>query len=112
MTSNSELYDAIDERDRHISLLESDLTTLEEENDKQQDELISYRDEIANLQVLLKQTQVDNDTLVQERSQLQEQVQTQKSQLDSQKNVIIAASNEREDAKKIQRDCTGRARHR
>ena len=106
MASNRELYDAIDERDRHINLLESDLTTLEEENDKQQDELISYRDEIANLQVLLKETQVDNDTLVQERSQLQEQVHTQKSQLDSQKNIIAAASKEREDAKRIQRDCT------
>jgi len=106
MASNRELYNAIEERDRHISLIEQDLTTLEEENDKQQDELISYRDEIANLQVLLKQTQVDNDTLVQERSQLQEQVHTQKSQLDSQKNIIAAASKEREDAKRIQRDCT------
>jgi len=105
MASNRELYNAIEERDRHINLIEQDLTTLEEENDKQQDELIACQDEIANLQVLLKQTQVDNDSLVQERSQLQEQVQTQKSQLDSQKNIIAAASKEREDAKKIQQSC-------
>ena len=78
MASNRELYNAIEERDRHISLIEQDLTTLEEENDKQQDELISYRDELANLQVLLKQTQIDNDSLVQERSQIQEQVQIDK----------------------------------
>ena len=106
MASNRELYNAIDERDRHITLLEEDITNLEGDNSDLQDELISYRDEIANLQVLLKQTQVDNDTLAQESSQLRDQVHTQKSQLDSQKNIIAAASKEREDAKKIQRDCT------
>ena len=92
-----ELYDAIDERDRLVD-------ELEDENDKQQDELIVRRDEIAKLQALLKEVRLDNDSLLQERSELEEQANSYKSQLDAQKNIIAIAKSQSEQAKKIQRD--------
>ena len=98
------MYDALDERDRHIDQLEEEFTQLEKDADKQEDELIAYRDKIAELRVVVKELRVDNDTHQQERLRLEEQTNTYKSQLDTQRNTLATAAQTADDAKKFQRD--------
>ena len=95
-----DLYDALDERDRHIEGLEAELTAQEEDNDKHRDAVIQAQDRIAELQVLVKH----NNSLLEEIRQLEEQANAHKSQLDAQKNILSMTAKSSEEAKRLQKD--------
>ena len=99
-----ELYEALEERERNIDELEAVLTNLEGENDKQQDELDDKTQEVQELQSLIKQLRLDNGSLLEDKTLLADQVSSQKSQLDAQKNLLAASVKASEDTKKIQKD--------
>jgi uncharacterized coiled-coil protein SlyX len=99
-----ELYETLEERERNIDELETVLTNLEEENDKQQDELNARTKELQELQFAVKQLRQDNDGLLEEKSLLVETVNTQKYQLDEQKNILAVSAKSSEEAKKIHKD--------
>ena len=99
-----ELYEALEERERNIDELEAVLTNLEGENDKQQDELDDKTQEVQELQNLIKQLRLDNSNLLEDKKLLADQVSSQKSQLDAQKNLLAASVKASEDTKKIQKD--------
>jgi chromosome segregation ATPase len=99
-----ELYEALEERERHIDELEAVLIAQEEENENCRNELVDKSKELQDSQRLLNQLRLDNDRLQQERTQLEDQVKTHKTQLDEQRNALAVASKSSEDAKKIQRD--------
>jgi len=99
-----ELYEALEERERNIDELEAVLTNLEGENDKQQDELNARTKELQELQFAVKQLRQDNDGLLEEKSLLVETVNTQKYQLDEQKNLLAVSAKASEEAKKTQKD--------
>jgi len=99
-----ELYDALEERGHHIDELEAVLVTQEEENEKCRNELDDKVNELKESQKLFNQLRLDHDSLLKERTQLEDQVKIHKTQLDEQKNILAVASKSSEDAKKIQRD--------
>ena len=99
-----ELYEALEERERHIDELEAVLIAQEEENEKCRNELDDKSKELQDSQRLLNQLRLDNDSLQQERTQLEDQVKTHKTQLEEQRNALAVASKSSEDARKIQRD--------
>ena len=99
-----ELFEALEERERHIDELEAVLLAQEEENEKCRNELDDKASELQESQKLLNQLRLDHANLQKERTHLEEQVNTQKSQLDEQRNILAIASKSSEDAKKIQRD--------
>lgn len=99
-----ELYEALEERERHIDELEAVIIAQEEENENCRNELVDKSNELQDSQRLLNQLRFDNDRLQQERTQLEDQVKTHKTQLDEQRNALAVASKSSEDAKKIQRD--------
>ena len=99
-----ELYEALEERERNIDELEAVLTNLEGENDKQQDELDDKTQEVQELQSLIKQLRLDNSSLLEDKTLLADQISSQKSQLDAQKNLLAASVKASEDTKKIQKD--------
>lgn len=119
MDPDIQLYEALDERDRHIEDLEAELErgphaevqAIQEENgalasdiDKHRDELIKCHDTIAELQVQTKQLRLDNEGLVGEKLQLEDQVSAHKLLLDTQKSRLTAAAKSTEGAKKQQKD--------
>ena len=99
-----ELYEALEERERHIDELEAVLLAQEQENEKCRNELDDKVSELQERQKLLNQLCLDHDNLQKERTQLEDQVNTHKSQLDEQRKILAIASKSSEDAKKIQRD--------
>ena len=99
-----ELYEALEERERHIDELEAVIIAQEEENENCRNELVDKSNELQDSQRLLNQLRLDNDSLQQERTQLEDQVKTHKTQLEEQRNALAVASKSSEDAKKIQRD--------
>ena len=99
-----ELYEALEERERHIDELEAVIIAQEEENENCRNELVDKSNELQDSQRLLNQLRFDNDRLQQERTQLEDQVKTHKTQSDEQRNALAVASKSSEDAKKMQRD--------
>ncbi len=102
--SVQKLFEALEERERHIDELEAVLLAQEEENEKIRNELDNKISELQESQKLLNQLSLDHDDLRKERTQLEEQVKTHKSQLEEQRNTLAIASKSSEDAKKIHRD--------
>lgn len=99
-----ELYQALQERDRHIDELEAELTAQEEEDEKTRDNLIQCQDQIGELRVHVKELRADNDDLVEQKTQLEDQLNAHKSQLDAQKSFLAVAAKTSQEAKKIQKD--------
>lgn len=99
-----ELYDALEERERHIDELETVLVAQEEENEKCRNELDEKVNELKESQKVLNQLRLDHESLQEERAQLEEQAKTHKTQLDEQRQILAVASKSSEEAKKFQRD--------
>ena len=99
-----ELFEALEERERHIDELDAALIALEEENDKCRNELEDKITENQDSQNLVKQLRLDYDGLLKEKLKLEDQVSTHKKQLDEQKNILAVVTKSSEDAKNTQRD--------
>jgi DNA repair exonuclease SbcCD ATPase subunit len=114
-----ELYNALDERDRHIEDLESQLEqknqieafAIQEENDsltveldKHRDELIKSRDTIADLQIQIKQLRADNRELLDRKEQLEEDVTAHKIQENKLRSQLTQQAKTSEDVKRLRKD--------
>lgn len=99
-----ELYYALEERERQIHELEAVLIAQEEETEKCRNELDEKGNALQESQKLLSQLRLDHESLQKERTQLEDQAKTHKTQLDEQRHLLAVASKSSEEAKKCQRD--------
>lgn len=111
-----ELYNVLDERERHIEDLEAelerrkdaDIFAIQEENnrelDKYRDELLGCRDTIADLKTQLNQLRDDNKELLNEKEQLNDDLILHTSQLDAHRSQIAHHTKVFEDVKRQQKD--------
>ncbi|GMH51677.1 hypothetical protein TrST_g11013 [Triparma strigata] len=121
-----ELYETLDLRDRQIADLEASGSTLPqrsvpggdediykvtEERDMAQADLEKYRDEvlqgkdyIAELQAQLAQKNVENDTLTQDKRNLEAEFESTKKILDEKKRQLLQTSKHHEDQKQKHKD--------
>ena len=111
-----ELYNALDEKERHIEDLkaelerrnDADIFAIQEENnrglDKSRDEVIECRHTIADLKTQLNQLREDNKELLNEKEQLNDDLILHASQLEEQRSQIAHHAKVFEDVKRQQKD--------
>lgn len=114
-TKPIQLYQALDERDRHIEDLEAELERetqavqegkngLSSDLEQHRDDLIKCHDAISELQIQIKQLTSENDGLLDEKLQLEDQVSAHKSLLDAQRTKLAQHTRLSDSFKKQQKD--------
>lgn len=87
-----------------IHALKEENDELSSDNEKHRDDLIKCRDDILHLQEQLKQLQFQNEGLLEEKTQLEDQISSHKSLLETQRTSLAAAEKSREGAKRQKND--------